>query len=231
MKKKSKIEKAILLSISYYIISIILSILSFIPFLHKNTGDIFNELVAVNVLLIAPLTSVVTYMLYKKVFANNKKFSEIFSYTKKINMKQIAKVILYAILPLIVSILISFIFKNDDVDNTSTETILHLNPIIAIIGSAILAPITEEFIFRGLLYDCYNKDNKSTAYPIVSGILFGILHVQSFNQSVINLLTPVLIIGFGGYCWARLYQKENNIILNILCHMLYNSIVLTIGLR
>lgn len=231
MKKKSRIEKAILLALSYFVISIALSMLSFIPFLNGNVEETFNKLVVVNLLIIAPLTSILTYLWYKKIFAKDRKFSDIFNYDTKINIKQIGKIILYAILPLILSIIISLLFKNEDVDNTTTETILSLKPIIAIIGSLILAPITEEFLFRGLIYDCYGKDKTSIAYPIVSGILFGLLHVQSLNQSLLNLLNPVIITGFGGYCWAKLYQKEDNIFLNILCHMLYNSIVLFIGFR
>ena len=81
-------------------------------------------------------------------------------------------------------------------------------------------PITEELLFRSLL----NKDIKNKQLLIVlSSILFAGVHVIGNGFNLITLINfiPYFIIGmYLGF----LYRKTNNIVINIIMHLLINII-------
>lgn len=77
----------------------------------------------------------------------------------------------------------------------------------------IMAPIVEELIFRGVLFNLLNKNMKTLTAMIISSLFFGILHSQTF--------IPTAIIGF---LICFIYQKSGNIRYSILAHMFNNFI-------
>jgi len=78
--------------------------------------------------------------------------------------------------------------------------------------TVIVAPITEEFIFRGAILHRW-----STKWGIVAGILmssfvFGLLHLNIF----------VISISIGGIIYALLYIKTGSLLVPIIAHALNN---------
>ncbi|MGF1488512.1 MAG: lysostaphin resistance A-like protein [Prochloraceae cyanobacterium] len=78
--------------------------------------------------------------------------------------------------------------------------------------TVIVAPITEEFIFRGAILHRW-----STKWGIVAGILmssfvFGLLHLNIF----------VITISIGGIIYALLYIKTGSLLVPIIAHALNN---------
>jgi hypothetical protein len=83
----------------------------------------------------------------------------------------------------------------------------------------IAAPISEETCFRGMLFGGLRERLPRLAAALISGLIFGALHVTSGASAV-----PPLI--FFGFVLALLYEKTGSIVPGILLHMLNNSVAL-----
>lgn len=92
------------------------------------------------------------------------------------------------LLPTIKSSLESFI-EHDEIFNA--------NPILAFISVAILAPIVEEIIFRGIIFNKAAK-YKGGAFPIIiSALLFGLAHMQPIQivyAFIVGLIFDLYIV-------------------------------------
>jgi uncharacterized protein len=82
---------------------------------------------------------------------------------------------------------------------------------------AVLAPIIEELIFRGLIFNGLRKNYTATTAVVVSAILFSLFHLNPWQMPATFVLG--LLLG-----WIML--RTNSILLAILGHSLNNLIVL-----
>ncbi|HII4523826.1 TPA: CPBP family intramembrane glutamic endopeptidase [Clostridium perfringens] len=93
------------------------------------------------------------------------------------------------------------------------DKIFNANPILAFISVAILAPIVEEIIFRGIIFNEASK-YKGGAFPIIiSALLFGLAHMQPIQ--IIYAFIVGLIFGF-------VYSKTHSLPIVMFLHMLNN---------
>lgn len=89
------------------------------------------------------------------------------------------------------------------------------NPVylgIMLISIAIIGPIAEEFIFRGVLLHRMMKKTSMWGGIIISSILFGILHADVFGAFIFGVIASLL------------YIKTRNLLIPILLHIINNSI-------
>lgn len=191
-----------------------------------NTEALLEDpkIVFYSVLIISPLSTFVTLTLYKK----NRKFSDVLMFDSKITWKQLLKAFGCSLIPLITSIIVGLFIKNKTVSNETTESILSMSIYAKILTAVLVAPVAEEIVFRGMIFDAFKKDTKTWAYPIMSGLMFGLMHAQP--GGVLEVLVPVIVTGVAGMTWARLYQKEQNLYLTMFAHMMYNGIVVLISI-
>jgi len=91
--------------------------------------------------------------------------------------------------------------------------------ILVYISLAIIAPISEELIFRGLILDYLRKNYGDWPSIVISAILFGLLH---FLPSYIAVAT------YGGLIYGWLRIKTGSLLPSILCHALWNSFVFVV---
>ena len=98
------------------------------------------------------------------------------------------------------------------------------NQIIGLISLTIIAPFVEEMIFR---FGLREVTGKSTYFPLVSALVFGIPHVLAgitapfgFN----DLLQFLYVIPYGalGYAFGYIYNKTDNIFASMSMHFLHN---------
>lgn len=88
-----------------------------------------------------------------------------------------------------------------------------INQFLGTVNLVIIAPITEEFIFRGvILHRLAEKWNIPIAIW-VSSIIFGLLHPNPIGISAL------------GIAWALIYLKTKNLIVPIVAHAMNNGIV------
>ncbi len=83
-----------------------------------------------------------------------------------------------------------------------------------ILTTGFLAPILEEYIFRGLVYNKLKKFNSKKTAIIITTILFALLHFE-LSQIIYTLLV--------GFYLIYIYDKTNNIYLSILTHIIINT--------
>lgn len=91
--------------------------------------------------------------------------------------------------------------------------------------TVILAPIVEELIFRKVIFNIINRDNISI---IVSGLLFGLIHVVS-EPSFISLLIHLIPYSLSGIGLSIAYKySKRNIFVTILGHSISNFIAVVL---
>jgi uncharacterized protein len=95
---------------------------------------------------------------------------------------------------------------------------------IALFGSlmsiVVLAPLTEELLFRGLLFNFIRNRFGSKAGVIFSAILFAIFH-YSHSQGLGNI-SLILSLTFFGAMLAIFYLMTSSLIYPILLHAIFN---------
>ncbi|MGE5527451.1 MAG: lysostaphin resistance A-like protein [Methanosarcina sp.] len=84
---------------------------------------------------------------------------------------------------------------------------------------AVLAPISEEICFRGMLYGGLRERLPRLAAALLSGVIFGGLHALTGVTAV----PPLIVFGF---LLSLLYEKTGSIVPGIILHMLNNSVAL-----
>ena len=86
-----------------------------------------------------------------------------------------------------------------------------------LISAVILAPICEEFIFRGLLYNTIKNRLGVHAGVWISAIIFTAVHFYGVQG--------LLGVGFFGVVMGYLYRYTNSLLPCILCHALFNLLI------
>ena len=82
---------------------------------------------------------------------------------------------------------------------------------LSLFSLAVLAPLTEEFIFRGIFLQRWGSKHGSKTAILLSSAIFAYLHSDPFGAFLFALLMCYLTIRSGG------------ILLPIVCHALYNA--------
>lgn len=117
--------------------------------------------------------------------------------------------------------------------NMNDENILTMvreNHTLMSIGLVFFVPLTEELLYRGLIFGRIHKKSRWLAY-LVSMVSFAAIHVLGY---VVELSVPMLLVSLVQYlpaafalAWA--YERTDTIWTSILIHMTVNQIA--IGLQ
>ncbi len=92
-----------------------------------------------------------------------------------------------------------------------------------VVYAVIVAPITEEFVFRGLLYRSI-RDRRGVALgAIVSAVLFGLVHAVPGVPwlDVVALQITMVVTGVG---LALIYERRKNLVSDIAGHAAFNLV-------
>jgi len=93
-----------------------------------------------------------------------------------------------------------------------------VNPIGLFIGAALIGPICEEIIFRGVILEGLAKKYSPTKAIVFGALIFGIIHLQPLQ--VINAFFLGLALGW-------IYLRTQSLWVCIIAHVLYNAIALS----
>ena len=85
--------------------------------------------------------------------------------------------------------------------------------LLNLLSLCVIAPLLEEFAFRGLLLHRWAHKYGLKSAVIWSSVLFGVLHPD-----------PIAAFIFG-VCMCILYLRSQSILLPIICHSIYNFVV------
>lgn len=99
---------------------------------------------------------------------------------------------------------------------------LTVSPIILVISAAVVAPIYEEIIFRGILLKGMSKKINPIIALVVSALFFAVVHLNV--PQGINAFLLGLVIGF-------IYLTTESIYLSIFAHFINNLLALSVSSR
>ena len=89
--------------------------------------------------------------------------------------------------------------------------------------AVIAAPITEEFVFRGLLFHSVADRHGFWPGAIASAIPFGLIHIVPDATGLGLTVLVVTMIG-NGLAWAGIHWRRRNLLVNIVIHATFNLI-------
>lgn len=102
-----------------------------------------------------------------------------------------------------------------------TETLFFsLSPFFYFLTACLFAPLLEELFFRRLLDRLMNRQS-TLSYALLSGISFGLFHIQPYNSLSFTIFA-VLETGTAGFLFAILYRKSGTLSMPILAHSSMN---------
>ncbi len=105
--------------------------------------------------------------------------------------------------------------KNDSISKELLSDNLWLNILQFKILTSLLVPITEELIFRGLIFKFIRQYRGFIFSAVISSLIFGVLH---FNIAIIPF---VFLLGFVN---SFMLEKTNSLFYPIIIHALVNSV-------
>lgn len=114
-------------------------------------------------------------------------------------------------------------FRN--VNDDSVAVLRQGNLALTAVMTVALAPVSEECLFRGLIFGCARKHSRWAAY-VVSAVAFGALHVMGYVGS---FGTVQLLLCFAQYLPAGLVlaaamEKTDSIVTAMCIHAIINAV-------
>jgi membrane protease YdiL (CAAX protease family) len=120
--------------------------------------------------------------------------------------------------------IVSALFHRHDVEQSVALLNSLKTPVergVFFILACICAPFYEELAFRGFIFNALTKYMHVGVAMVVSGIVFGLLHV---NEGGFSFLTVGLPLVFGGIILAYVYAATKCFWANFITHAAFNAI-------
>lgn len=125
------------------------------------------------------------------------------------------------------NLFITFVLKKSIAGNEDlVRSYISTMPILMIIDVVVLAPFLEELTFRKSIREAINS---KWCYVLMSGIIFGWMHIASYIGSFGDLvyLIPYSALGIS---FALLYYRTDNIFSTIMMHAMHNGFAVLVYL-
>lgn len=112
-----------------------------------------------------------------------------------------------------------------NVNDSYISTMVATDFPLMLIGTVLFVPITEEVLYRGLIFAGLYNRNRFLAY-LVSTLFFASLHIIGYIQSYSPLQLGLCLLQYlpAGICFGWAYAKTDSIWTPILIHMINNTI-------
>ncbi len=213
---KNIIKLAILITLFFYRNIFILPI---IYIANINVDKISSATEVILSLINNIIFLIITVLMYKN---DLKREWKIFRKNMSENVDTSIKYWLIGLAVMVVSnIIINFVLGGGQATNEKgVQKMIDSAPYIMLIEAGLIAPINEELLFRKAFKSIINN---KWLFIIISGIVFGYLHVigaKSLEQFLFIIPYSSLGIAF-----ATAYYKTDTVFSSIFVHMLHNTIL------
>lgn len=145
---------------------------------------------------------------------------------KKLHFSSVLMTFLYSLLVMPAATLMNVIsmFFVDNTITAMTPDMLGEGFIIMFLMVAINAPLAEEFVFRGTIFQGFKKSASPFKAILLSALLFGLMHLN-FNQAGYAFVL--------GIAMALLVEATDSIWASFICHLTVNarSVVTLFGVQ
>ncbi len=109
----------------------------------------------------------------------------------------------------------TFLIPLSDIYESMLEEINRMPPVAMFLIVAIIGPVAEELLFRGMIYRRARDYFQVYTAALISGVLFGIFHMN-LSQGV-----PAVLIGF---MFCMIYEHYGTLKSTILAHIMINAV-------
>lgn len=218
---------SVIKAISYYIIVLLLSVLTIqiITTYFNYDNEVYN-----NVLII--LIQFISFGIFGYILTPNDIKKKIIS-NISLEKDDFYLGMAYGSLTLISSILLmviaNLIFTLEETDSFLTDIIVESPElfIVMLLINIFLVATTEEWIFRGVIYNILNREITVIPSILFTSFLFGIIHISEIK------LSPIVILGIltafvGGIIYSYVYEEYNNLMVTIIAHAFNNTVIFII---
>ncbi len=208
-----------LIGIGYFCIYFAAQFLVVIPtILFMGFSAVLNADIASILTIISNFITIFVFMLITKL--RKQKIKEEYYFFKAPAFKAVFIAVTGILLNIFVSFALEYLSEtfalvkkcmDDYVEQASMLT--DITPVLYIIFAVILAPVTEELIFRAGIYRVIKRDCSFIAATFISSLFFGIAHANLVWSTYAFLLGILLCI---------IYEKYHSIAANIILHLCFN---------
>ncbi len=121
--------------------------------------------------------------------------------------------------------------EHTNANNETVDLLIKQQPLLMTIGTVILVPITEETLFRGLLFGQLYKKHPMLGYT-VSVFVFAAVHVVGYigMQDPLSLCISLLQYLPAGLVFGIVYAESKTLVTPIILHAFFNLIA-TLSMR
>lgn len=208
--------KGLLIILSYFIVPTII----YMPFSFLLERKIGYQ---VTLILTYGIVAIIYGYIYRKDLKRDfKSFKENY---KIILFTTIKYWVIGTIIMIISSNIIKIMGITPNVNQETNIELLKKYPIAETICSVAFAPLIEELVYRCSLKKALNNKH---IFAILTGIIFGLVHVLSSIKGTNDLIMLTYLIPFSavGIAFGYAYHKTNNIYGTIIIHSIHNIISL-----
>jgi hypothetical protein len=138
---------------------------------------------------------------------------------------------LYPVMVLLLGLLLTLLFQlvTGDTVRAPEQIPQDLSPVgvaFTLVYGVVVAPVGEEFFFRGVLFRSIRDRHGFWLGALASGVLFGLIHYIPGPLHDSLLLMSVMV--FTGIGFAYIYERRGSIVAPIAAHMTFNVIGLAL---
>lgn len=206
--------------------------------MEQNMNELMNTATKLTSVFLL-ISSIITILIFILIFKIRKKnYKEELQFNKTKNNNLIIGIVLGFSGWLVNSGILSIILENNLFKgqfqrmNDMLSPVMEGNIFILILTVGIIAPFTEEFIFRGVIYKTLNKRISVKWSIIIQGILFGVFHmnfIQGIYATFLGILFGYLTYKSKSIWPAIIMHITNNLIATLSEYILGNVIMNTVG--
>lgn len=134
--------------------------------------------------------------------------------------------ILYYLATFLVGMFIQAVYPDfSNANDSSIHSMAQENYSLMLAGTVLLVPVTEETLYRGLVFRGLREKSRVAGY-ILSTLFFALIHVTGYMGAVSPTVLLLCLLQYipAGICLAWAYEKADSIWTPILMHMAINQI-------
>ena len=179
------------------------------------TTQSLTEFTSENIVLILLITSVINILFFTFMLKRNNKLN-IGLNRKESKIPYVVSLTVMGISFFMLSSGIIDMFdltKYSDSYDTIISSLSSGGIILNIIAVGIIAPISEELMIRGVIYNNLKKYIKPSAAILVQALLFGMMHMNIIQSTY--AVVAGLILGY-------IYEKSNSLLVSSIFHISFN---------